>query len=336
MQSRIEKCAILVAALLLVAPLAGAATADAPVLTGSVESPVSLSASGGNLQGSLLLPAATGKVPVVLIIAGSGPTDRDGNSRVFPGPNDSLKLLANALAASGVASVRYDKRGIGASAGAMAREADLRFDTYVQDAAAWATQLAVDPRFAGVSIVGHSEGSLIGMLAARQANVTAFVSIAGPAMSAPKLLRVQLAGKLPEELVARNEQLLLAFEAGKTVDEVPAALAGLYRPSVQPYLISWFKYTPEVEIAKLKIPVGIFQGDTDIQVPASEATLLAAAKSDAELHLIAGMNHVMKTVPPDRSRQLSSYSDPTLPLSPELVRQLVDFMQRTFRADARN
>jgi len=112
------------------------AAPDAAQAAGSVESPVSLAASGGSIQGSLRLPRSPAKGPVVLIVAGSGPTDRDGNSRGAAGRNDSLKLLADALADAGFASVRYDKRGIAASAGAMTREADLRFETYVQDAAA--------------------------------------------------------------------------------------------------------------------------------------------------------------------------------------------------------
>jgi len=304
------------------------AAADAAA-SGIIELPVSLASSGGGIQGSLLLPRSTARLPVVLLVAGSGPTDRDGNSRGGAGRSDSLKLLASALAEAGFASVRYDKRGIAASAGAMTREADLRFETYVQDAAAWAAQLGADPRFSGVAIVGHSEGSLIGMLAARQAKVASFVSIAGPGTSASKLLRVQLAGKLPPELAERNEQILRALEAGTQVDDVPQALAALYRPGVQPYLVSWFKYTPSAEIGKLTCAVAIFQGDTDIQISVSEAELLARGKPDAELHVIKGMNHVLKMVPTDRATQIASYGDPSLPVSPELIDSLVNYLQRS-------
>lgn len=309
------------------------AALDAPVPP-SVELPVSLASSGGSIQGSLLLPRSNARLPVVLLVAGSGPTDRDGNSRGSAGRNDSLKLLASALADAGFASLRYDKRGIAASASAMTREDDLRFETYVQDAVAWTAQLASDARFSSVAIVGHSEGSLIGMLAAQQGKVAAFVSVAGPAMSASKLLRVQLAGKLPPQLVQRNEHILRELEDGKLVDDVPQALAALYRPSVQPYLISWFKYTPSAEIGKLTCASAIIQGDTDIQVAVSEAELLAQGKPDAELHIIKGMNHVLKMVPADRERQISSYGDPSLPVSPELVESLVKFLRRSVPAVA--
>ena len=182
--------------------------------------------------------------------------------------------------------------------------------------------------------MGHSEGSLIAMLAASQGRVAAFASIAGPGSSASELLRAQLLGRLPPELTERNEQILRDLEAGTPVDDVPQALAALYRPSVQPYLMSWFKYQPSAEIRKLTLPVAIFQGDTDIQVPVSEAKLLAQGKPDAELHIVAGMNHVLKTVPADRPSQLASYGDPSLPISPALVEALVSFLRRAMPADA--
>lgn len=130
------------------------------------DEPVTLDTGTGKLFGSLMLPAAQGKLPVALIISGSGPTDRNGNSAMIPGHNDSLKMVAQALAADGVASLRYDKRAIGASAAAMVKESDLRFEMYVNDAVHWVEKLKADPRFGPIVIIGHSEGSLIGMLAA--------------------------------------------------------------------------------------------------------------------------------------------------------------------------
>jgi pimeloyl-ACP methyl ester carboxylesterase len=280
----------------------------------------------GKLAGSLLLPARTGRMPVALIIAGSGPTDRDGNNNLMKGPNDSLKMLAQALADAGYASVRYDKRGIGASAAAMWSEADLRFDTYVDDAAAWIDKLAHDPRFSSVVVIGHSEGSLIGMVAARKAKAGGFISLAGAGHAAYELLRQQLAGKLPGELAVANERILTALQHGEKSEPVPPALAGFYRPSVQPYLISWFKYVPAERIALLEVPVLIVQGDTDIQVDGKEAAALKAAKPQAQLALVPGMNHVLKMVPADMARQAASYGDPTLPLAPALRSAILDFM----------
>ena len=175
---------------------------------------VSLAVPGGTVEGTLLMPgAASGKVPVVLIIAGSGPTDRDGNSALLPGQSNSYRMLAEALAAQGIASLRYDKRGIGASKVANLSERDLRFETFVQDAASWVSFLRNDARFGTITVLGHSMGSLIGMLAARAARADAFVSVAGVAKSAPDVLRDQLRAQLGSapDLLAAGERVLASL-----------------------------------------------------------------------------------------------------------------------------
>ena len=190
----------------------------------------------------------------------------------------------------------------------------------------WIDQLARDDRFSGVAVAGHSEGSLIGMVAADGKPVKSYISLAGVASGASTLLRQQLHGKLPADLAAINETILSSLEKGQTVSDVPAPLASLYRPSVQPYLVSWFHYVPEDEIKKLRMPCLILQGDTDIQVPVSEAQALKGAKPDAELQIIPGMNHVLKMVPADHMQQIASYGDPTLPLAPELCKSVTRFL----------
>jgi alpha-beta hydrolase superfamily lysophospholipase len=294
----------------------------------AAESPIALETPGGQLAGTLELPAGVAKPRVALIIAGSGPTDRDGNSSMIPGRNDSLKLLAAGLADAGIATVRYDKRGIGASAAAGPAESALRFDTFVDDATAWIARLKSDPRFASVAVIGHSEGSLIGMLAAQQAGAAAYVSIAGIADSASTLLRKQLEGKLPPDLEKESERILAALESGVVVDPVSPALAALYRPSVQPYLISWFKYVPAQRIAALTMPVLIVQGNTDIQVDVVQANRLHSARPGAKLAIIPGMNHVFKHVRAEPELQLASYGDPALPVSPLLVKSIADFLHQ--------
>jgi uncharacterized protein len=174
----------------------------------AAEQAIELETPTGVINGTLTLPPGGSKVPLVLVIAGSGPTDRDGNTPMAAGKNDSLKLLATALRDNGVASVRYDKRGIAASKGAARAETDLRFEDYVQDAASWITKLAKDSRFTGVAVLGHSEGSLIGLLATLRSPAVAFISVAGPAEKAPAVLRRQLQGRLPPELATRNEEIL--------------------------------------------------------------------------------------------------------------------------------
>lgn len=313
--------AVVRAGMVLMLALAGQAMAQVK------EEPLNLETPAGTLAGTLALPAANGKPPVVLIIAGSGPTDRNGNSAMLPGHNDSFRMLATALAEAGFASLRYDKRGVGASLAATPSESALRFDTYVDDAAAWIAKLKADPRFGPVTVLGHSEGALIGMMAARQGGAAAYVSVAGIADGIGTILRRQLAGKLPPDLAAANERILASLEAGTTVADVPAQLMVFYRPSVQPYLVSQLRIKPAAEMARLGMPVLIVQGTTDIQVGVDQAEALKLAKPDARLSIVSGMNHVLKAVPADPQRQLASYGDPALPLAPQLVPAIVGFLR---------
>ena len=292
-------------------------------------SPVDLTVPGGKLHGTLLMLPNASAPPVVLLISGSGPTDRDGNSTMLPGKNDSLKQLAEALAARGIASVRYDKRGIGASGAAGPKEADLRFDTYIDDAAAWCQVLKSDRRFDRVIIAGHSEGSLIGMNAAKKCGAAGFVSMAGAGHPAGQLLRKQLGGKLPPDLAATSISILEDLERGKTTENVPAQLQSLYRPSVQPYMISWLKHDPAKDFAALTVPALVIQGTTDIQVSPDDAWMLRNANDGSKLLMVDGMNHVLKMVSNDQQKQAASYSDPSLSIAPDVVQGVVDLISWT-------
>jgi pimeloyl-ACP methyl ester carboxylesterase len=291
------------------------------------DQPITLDTPSGQIAGSLMMPSATRAVPVALIIAGSGPTDRNGNTQGLPGANNSLLMLAQALGDAGFAVVRYDKRGVGASLAAAKSESELRFDSYVDDATAWVAQLRHDARFSSVILIGHSEGALIGMIAAQKAGANGFVSISGAGRRASDVIRTQFAGKLPPELAAQNETILNALERGQTAITVPKEFAGFYRPSIQPYLASWFRYAPAERIGALEVPVLIVQGTTDVQVAVSDAEALKKALPKAQLLVVPGMNHVLKMVEGGLAEQQPSYFDPTLPLAPGLTRPLVAFMR---------
>ncbi len=290
-----------------------------------LQRPVSLDTGHGELYGSLLLPKSEQPVPVVLIISGSGPTDRDGNNP-DGGRNDSLKRLAWVLAKHNIASVRYDKRGVAASLAATPDERNLTLDAYVADAVAWGNKLKADPRLGQLIVLGHSEGALIATLAAPQLNAAGVISISGTARPVDQILRQQLSYRLPPALMLRSNELLDSLKAGKVDPDVPPALQVIFRPSVQPYLITLFREDPAAAFARLKMPALIIQGSNDIQVSVDDARVLKAAKPDAQLALIEGMNHVMRIVPNDLKRQLASYKDPQLPLAAELGSAIIDFI----------
>lgn len=286
---------------------------------------VQLKTATGVIYGTLELPEGNGPQPVVLMIAGSGPTDRDGNTTVLPGKNNSHKMLAEALQKKGIASLRYDKRGIAESKPAGAHEKDLRFDMYIDDAKAWVNLLKKDKRFNSLTIMGHSEGSLIGMVAA-QSGADFYISVAGPSQSAIATMRGQLKKQLPPQLFNDADIGLKELEQGKIVTKYPDELKTIFRPSAQPYLISWNKFDPSKEIAKLKIPTLVVQGSTDMQVSVEEAQALHKAQTDSQLKIIDGMNHVFKRVEPDQKKQIASYTDPSLPVAPEMIEAISDFI----------
>ena len=298
-----------------------------PAHAAGSEQEATLAVHGGVLHGTLSLPDGQGKVPVVLLHAGSGPTDRNGNSAMLPGQNNSLRMLAEALARKGIATLRYDKRGIGASASAGRREADLRLDDYIDDATAWLRQLRADPRFTKVMMAGHSEGALIAMVACQKAQLDGCVLIAGAGKALDDILRVKLKPRLPPELYAQNERILLALKRGEEASDVPPAVLALYRPSVQPYLMSSMQVDPRAAVAALRMPVLILQGATDLQVSVADAKALSAAAPSARLVIVPGMNHVLKMAGGDLAQQMPSYGDPALPLAPALVEALTAFAQ---------
>lgn len=290
-----------------------------------LQRPVSLDTGHGELYGSMLLPKSSQPVPVVLIISGSGPTDRDGNNP-DGGRNDSLKRLAWVLAKHNIASVRYDKRGVAASLAATPDERNLTLDAYVADAVAWGKQLKADPRLGQLIVLGHSEGALVASLAAAQLDAAGVISISGTARPVDQVLRQQLSYRLPPALMVRSNELLDSLKAGQVDNDVPPALQVIFRPSVQPYLITLFREDPAAAFARLKMPALIIQGSNDIQVSVDDARVLKAAKPDAQLTLIDGMNHVLRIVPNDLKRQLASYKDPQLPLAAELGRSIISFI----------
>lgn len=307
--------------LLLIFPFMATAAID----TTYTETNVVLHTANGDIAGTLTIPVnVPGKIPVVLIIAGSGPTDRNGNNPMMK--NESLQKLAYGLVGNKIASLRFDKRGIGESKTAVKSEANLRFEDYINDAHAWIMWLKNDTRFSKVFVAGHSEGSLIGMIASLN-TAHGFVSIAGAGRSADKILKEQLASQ-PPIVKDSSYSIIDSLVMGKTVQNVPKMLFALFRPNVQPYMISWFHYDPQTEIKKLTIPVLILQGTNDLQITETDANLLAEANKKARLTLIKNMNHIFRIVEGDKKENLATYITPTLPISEELVSSITEFVRQ--------
>ena len=280
----------------------------------------------GNLAGTLILPT-TGKIfKLVVIQAGSGPTDRNGNSGNAIKAN-SYRLIAEALSKKNIATLLTDKRGVGKSMGAMKSEANLRFDDYADDLAGWINFIKKDKRIGKIFIAGHSEGSLVGMIAAQKEKVNGYISIAGAGESIDKIITWQYAQQLPKAAVV-VDSLFLRMRNNQKIDTVPPYLLSIFRPSVQPYILSWMLHDPCAEIKKLTVPILILQGTTDIQVEVKQAEMLKACKPTATLKIVTGMNHILKESSIDRTKNIATYSDGTLPIMPGLVDIIAAFVNK--------
>ena len=274
------------------------------------------------LHGTLLTPADTQAAAV--LIPGSGPTDRNGNQ--LPAVQAAtLRLLAEGLAEHGIATVRIDKRGIGASAMAAYSEDRLRFDHMPEDARSWAADLATRTEQQCVWLMGHSEGGLVAQVAAADnPQVCGVVLLASAGRPAADVVREQLAA-LPQPMNDQAMHALSELEAGRTVEAVPG-LEALFRPSVQPYLISWFRHDPRELAAAYDRPMMIVHATHDIQVGAADADALATAQPNARRLDLEGVNHVLKAAPADRAGNIAVYADPDAPLAEGLADAVAAFI----------
>jgi len=278
----------------------------------------------GTLNGTLLMPKTETKT-VVLLLPGSGPTDRNGNNP--SAKNNSLKMLAQALANNNIASLRVDKRTIGASKFNNLDESKISFDDFVNDAIKWVDTLKQTKKFNKIWIAGHSQGSLVGIIAASKTNTFGFISLAGAGNNIADVIKKQL-NKSAKPIKQAAYQILDSLKAGKQVKKVSPILYSLFRPSIQPFWISWMKYKPKNEIQKLQIPILIINGTTDLQVSVDEAKILHQANINSKLIIIDGMNHVLKSAPKNRTANLKTYAQPNLPLHKNLMPIIVDFIQK--------
>lgn len=292
------------------------------------ERSISLNTSTGQINGKIIAPGAS-TYPLVLIIAGSGPTDMDGNSALAGMKNNSLKYLAEELGRRGIGSLRFDKRGIASSAAAGKDEYSMRFEDLIKDVREWIDLLSRDRRLSGIYIAGHSEGALIGMVASQNnPKVKGYISLAGAGCPLSDILEEQMSAQ-PEVIRKMIVSINDSLKAGKLVPSVPLGLQALFRSSVQPYLISCYKYNPQEEIKKLTVPVLLLQGKTDIQISVKDAELLKQALPSAELHLIDGMNHVLKDCDTmDRQKQMAVYTNPDLPVNENLLLFIEKFVKK--------
>lgn len=274
------------------------------------------------LIGDLYLPNLVKKPKLVILLAGSGPTNRNGNQ--IGVQNNSLKFLAESLAENGNAVFTFDKRFITQIIKGKLVEGELRFTDLINDVNEIVLHFKKQKKYSKIIIVGHSEGSLVGMIAAKK-NIDGFVSIAGAARPIDLIIEDQFEKQYPNlktELHTNFEKL----KKGETIETENYILKSIFRKSVLPYMLSWINFNPENEIKKLKIPALIINGTNDLQVPVTEAELLKKAKPKAQIEIIENMNHVLKEVKTEEENK-ASYNKMEIPISKKLTEKVNLFIK---------
>lgn len=291
--------------------------------------PITAPGPQGALAGTFLDSGK--KAPVVLIIPGSGPTDRDGNNPLGV-TGAPYRLLAEALEAKGVSSVRIDKRGMFASEAAVPDANKVTITDYASDVHTWIAAIQKQTGNSCVWVLGHSEGALVALAAAQEAKgICGVILVSGAGRRLSDVIRDQLSSNaaFAAELDSAFTSLK-SLEEGQHVDPThfDPTLQKLFAPKVQDFLIDMFRQDPPKLAASLKMPVLIVQGERDLQVSPSDAKALAAAQPKAKLVLLPEMNHVLKDIDSDdRAANLAAYGDPSLPVDPGLVDAVVKFVK---------
>ncbi|NJC04750.1 hypothetical protein GGQ97_000543 [Sphingomonas kaistensis] len=279
------------------------------------------------LAGTLLKPAGKARAAMI-IIPGSGPTDRDGNNPAGI-KAASYRKLAEALAARGVATVRIDKRGMFGSAAAGNPNA-ATFAAYDADTSAWVEAARKATGQKCIWVAGHSEGGLVAMRAGNAPNVCGVVLLATPGERLGDTIRKQLrANPALAPYLPPAERALAELEAGRKVSVegiLPALGQSLFNPAVQGFMIELLAQDPPKLATAVKRPMLIVQGGHDVQVGTGNGEVLKKAAPKATYVLFPAMNHVLTDAPADRSQNLATYAEIDRPLTPGLADRVAAFV----------
>lgn len=283
---------------------------------------LSIPTNSVTINGTLLKPIFEEKTTLIILIPGSGPTDRDGNNPQLK--NNSLKYLAEGLVEHNIATFRFDKSVLSYSKEDIKKINALKFDTFIDEAKTVIKYFKKTEAYSKIIVAGHSQGSLVGMIASK-INADGFISLEGAGRTIDVILIEQIEKQAPflkdETITILNE-----LKKGNTVNEFNPMLISLFNKQVQPFLISWIKYNPQTELKKLAIPILIVQGTKDIQVSNLDAELLHKANNKSQLKIIENMNHLFKEIKGDLTENMASYTNPDLPVMKELTTRIATFV----------
>jgi len=273
------------------------------------------------VDGTLLIPTNSEKPNLAIIIAGSGPTDRNGNQNMLK--NNSLKKLAEGLSSKEIATFRYDKRIVKQIRKGNV-DMNIRFDDFITDAISAFNFFKNSNAFNQIYVIGHSQGSLVGIIAAKE-GADGFISLAGAGKSIDEVIIEQVTNTAPM-FTKDTKRVFSILRDGKTTTDFPQALISIFNLEVQPFMMSWMAYNPQKEISNLEIPILIINGTKDLQVSEDEANLLHTANSNATLSIIENMNHILVPIAGDTLENSKSYNESQRIISEKLIQSIITFV----------
>ncbi|WP_115461612.1 alpha/beta hydrolase family protein [Winogradskyella aurantiaca] len=276
------------------------------------------------LPGTLTYSSEKNKQPLVIFIQGSGNPDRNGNQLAQGVKANYIKQLRDSLNSKQIAFYSYDKRNVTQSNIPLFVD-DFNFEMLVDDALVAIDNFKNDSRFNQIVLIGHSQGSLVGMLAYNNV-IDKYVSLAGIGEPVNKTIVRQISNQNEQFGLIAKSHFEELKETG-TIDQVNPMLASIFAPANFSFLKSYMAFDPSIEIQRVECPILILNGDKDIQVEISDAKNIHHGNPQSQLIIIKNMNHVLKTIEKD-SDNLSSYSQENFPLSSELVTTLVEFIDK--------
>lgn len=275
-----------------------------------------------HIDGTLLAPKNTTKPDLAIIIAGSGPTDRDGNQNFLK--NNSLKKLAINLTKNKIATYRYDKR-IVKQLKSNNIDKDIMFDDFVTDAKSVIDYFKNSKNFNKIYVIGHSQGSLVGMLASKD-RADGFISLAGAGQSIDQVI-IEQVNKTAPNFTKDTKRVFETLRQGKTTTDYPMALSSIFNIEIQKFMINWMQYNPTEVIKSLEMPVLVVNGSKDLQVSENEAKLLKEANEKATLKIIKNMNHVLVSIEGDDLENSKSYAETQRPIAEGLIEAITNFIK---------
>lgn len=301
------------------------------------DSDVTIPANGFNLAGTLTKPAAVGRLrlPAVVLVAGSGQVDRDSTVAGIP----ILSQLAGALADKGFLVIRYDKRGVGQSGGRTEAATQNQFADDLIGIVRWLERRDdVDSR--RITVVGHSEGGNIAMLAAaREKKIDNLVLIAANGTTGSELIleqqrheleRLKLPQAERDAKIALQQQIQAAAISGTGWDAIPPELQ---KQADTPWFKSLLSFDPAAVMPRIRQPLLIIQGDLDTQVRPHHADKLLALsqqrKKDAgpaEVVHLPGVNHLLV---PARTGSVQEYAElGAKTITPDVANAIADWLKK--------